>query len=242
MNCVHAQPGQAPLQQPDACARPPPWRSTGASTPRSSTRDVLPVSNGLFMPGSPYYSNDGYPAYNPSAKPSKLVAKVKAAGSRCPSPRLDQLAGRHQGQSSTSQQALQHGGHSRSRRTSSSRTTHHQHALAGNFQALTWRQFGAVDPDLNYIFWSTTTASLRVRCPSTWPATRDPTHRDRPAGRARPAPTRRPGAAYQTVNQRLAIGPPLPVERPGRLGRRSATRPCRTSTTRPRRRASRPTA
>ena len=32
-------------------------------------------------------------------------------------------------------------------------------ALAGTYQALGWRQFGAVDPDLNYIFWSTTTVS-----------------------------------------------------------------------------------
>jgi len=30
-------------------------------------------------------------------------------------------------------------------------------ALDGKFQAYTWRQFGAVNPDLNYIFWSTTT-------------------------------------------------------------------------------------
>ena len=32
-------------------------------------------------------------------------------------------------------------------------------ALAGKYQAVAWRQFGAVDPDLNYIFWSTTTVS-----------------------------------------------------------------------------------
>jgi peptide/nickel transport system substrate-binding protein len=32
-------------------------------------------------------------------------------------------------------------------------------ALTGNFEALTWRQFGAVNPDLNYIFWSPTNAS-----------------------------------------------------------------------------------
>lgn len=29
-------------------------------------------------------------------------------------------------------------------------------ALLGNFEALVWRQFGAVDPDLSYIFWSPT--------------------------------------------------------------------------------------
>ena len=32
-------------------------------------------------------------------------------------------------------------------------------ALAGTYQATTWRQFGAVDPDLNYVWWSTTTTS-----------------------------------------------------------------------------------
>ena len=32
-------------------------------------------------------------------------------------------------------------------------------ALAGKYQAVTWRQFGAVVPDLNYVWWSTTTVS-----------------------------------------------------------------------------------
>ena len=32
-------------------------------------------------------------------------------------------------------------------------------ALAGTYQATLWRQFGAVDPDLNYVWWSTTTVN-----------------------------------------------------------------------------------
>ena len=32
-------------------------------------------------------------------------------------------------------------------------------ALAGKFQAVTWRQFSAVVPDLNYVWWSTTTTT-----------------------------------------------------------------------------------
>ena len=32
-------------------------------------------------------------------------------------------------------------------------------ALTGAYEALTWRQFGAVNPDLNYIFWTPTNAS-----------------------------------------------------------------------------------
>ena len=32
-------------------------------------------------------------------------------------------------------------------------------ALAGNYQATLWRQFGAVDPDLNYVWWTSQLAS-----------------------------------------------------------------------------------
>jgi ABC-type transport system substrate-binding protein len=32
-------------------------------------------------------------------------------------------------------------------------------ALAGKYEAVTWRQFGAVEPDLNYVWWSDTTTS-----------------------------------------------------------------------------------
>jgi ABC-type transport system substrate-binding protein len=32
-------------------------------------------------------------------------------------------------------------------------------ALAGTYEATAWRQFGAVDPDLNYVWFSTTTTS-----------------------------------------------------------------------------------
>ena len=42
---------------------------------------VLPVSTGLFVPGSPYYSSTNYPAYNPS-RAAKLVKQVeKSTGS-----------------------------------------------------------------------------------------------------------------------------------------------------------------
>ena len=43
-------------------------------------------------------------------------------------------------------------------------------ALLGTFEAQVWRQFNAVNPDLNYIFWSPTNASSPAS-PSTWPAT-----------------------------------------------------------------------
>ncbi len=80
-------------------------------------------------------------------------------------------------------------------------------ALAGKYQALGWRQFGAVDPDLNYIFWSTTTVSsgdLSINMARN----SDPTiEAALQAGRASTERSVRQ-AAYKTVNRRLAIDLP----------------------------------
>ena len=81
-------------------------------------------------------------------------------------------------------------------------------ALAGKYQALGWRQFGAVDPDLNYIFWSTTTVSsgsLSINMARN----ADPHDREGAARRPGRAPTRSVReAAYKTVNKRLALDLP----------------------------------
>ena len=74
-----AQPGVGAVQQPDrpACRRhghqPEPVRQGDRRE-----RDP-PVSNGLFSPGSPYYSKTSYPAYNPT-EAKKLVKQVAASG------------------------------------------------------------------------------------------------------------------------------------------------------------------
>jgi peptide/nickel transport system substrate-binding protein len=80
-------------------------------------------------------------------------------------------------------------------------------ALAGKYQALGWRQFGAVDPDLNYIFWSTTTVSsgsLSINMARN----ADPTiEAALLAGRQGTEQSARE-AAYKTVNKRLALDLP----------------------------------
>ena len=80
-------------------------------------------------------------------------------------------------------------------------------ALAGKYQALGWRQFGAVDPDLNYIFWSTTTVSsgsLSINMARN----ADPLiEKALLAGRASTEKEVRE-TAYQTVNKRLALDLP----------------------------------
>jgi ABC-type transport system substrate-binding protein len=80
-------------------------------------------------------------------------------------------------------------------------------ALAGKYQALTWRQFGAVDPDLNYIFWSTTTVSSGALSIN-MARNADPTIENALlAGRASTSKSVRQ-AAYKTVNKRMALDVP----------------------------------
>ena len=56
------------------------------------------------------------------------------------------------------QQAFQQAGMSVSINTIAQSTLIND-ALAGTYQATLWRQFGAVDPDLNYVWWTTQLAS-----------------------------------------------------------------------------------
>ena len=115
-------------------------------------------TNGVFTSSSPYYlANNGYPAYNlPKAK--QLVSELKASGAptaftlgHTPDPAGARLAEYLQqvlglaGIDVTLQPILQ--------------DSIINVALTGNYEGLTWRQFGAVSPDLNYIFWTPTNAS-----------------------------------------------------------------------------------
>ena len=141
--------------------------------------NVLPVSTGLFVPGSPYYSKTAYPSYNPS-QAKKLVSQIKkSGGSSAVSFTLGTTnsSAAIRGQEYL-QQAFQQVGFTVTN-TIVQQNQIINNALAGKYEALTWRQFGAVDPDLNYIFWSTTTVSAPGASPSTWPATATPRSRRR---------------------------------------------------------------
>ncbi len=168
--------------------------------------NVLPVSNGLFVPGSQYYAPTPYPAYNP-AEAARLV---KAAEKQLGSPISFTYGATNSPASLRSQeyvmQALQSVGF-QVKPTIVEQNEIINNALAGKYQALGWRQFGAVDPDLNYIFWSTTTVSsgdLSINMARN----SDPTiEAALQAGRASTERSVRQ-AAYKTVNRRLAIDLP----------------------------------
>jgi len=119
---------------------------------------VTETTNGAFTSSSPYYlADNGYPAYNLSMA-KQLISEVKAAGGsttmtlgHTPDPKGSQIG-------EYLQQQLQTAGMTVTL-VPTLQDSIINVALQGNFEALTWRQFGAVNPDLNYIFWTPTNAS-----------------------------------------------------------------------------------
>jgi peptide/nickel transport system substrate-binding protein len=118
-------------------------------------KGISPTSNGPFVKGSPYYASTGYPAPDP-AKAKQLISQVQQQTGRpvvltinhTPDPSTTQIA-------EFIQQQLQTAGMQVSLSPVQQANIINT-ALLGTFQAQVWRQFGAVDPDLNYIFWSPT--------------------------------------------------------------------------------------
>jgi ABC-type transport system substrate-binding protein len=205
MNCTQLNTGVAPFN--DANVR----RAAALAVNRAQYAKVidlgiLPVSNGLFVPGSPYYSKTTYPAYNPT-EAKKLVAQVKKA--KGASAVAFTLATTNDPNSQRGQAYLQQAWEAVGFKVTP--TVIEQNALintalAGKYEATTWRQFGAVDPDLNYIFWSSTTVSTGISI--------NMARNDDPQieaalqlGRTSTEPSVRE-KAYSTVNKRLAIDLP----------------------------------
>jgi peptide/nickel transport system substrate-binding protein len=119
---------------------------------------VTEPTNGVFTSGSPYYlADNGYPKFNLS-KAKQLVSELKASGAptsftlgHTPDPKGSQIG-------QYLQQQLQQAGMTVTLQPVLQDSIINV-ALTGAFEALTWRQFGAVNPDLNYIFWTPTNAS-----------------------------------------------------------------------------------
>jgi peptide/nickel transport system substrate-binding protein len=120
------------------------------------TDGVNSPSNGPFTTTSPYYvADNGYPVANP-AKAKSLVQEVQSETGGSVSFGLN-----HTPDASTTKIAeyLQAQLETAGMKVSLSPVLQADiigTALVGKFEAQVWRQFGAVDPDLNYIFWSPT--------------------------------------------------------------------------------------
>jgi peptide/nickel transport system substrate-binding protein len=121
-------------------------------------KGVDQAMNGLFIEGSPYYTKTAYPAYDPSGAAS-LVKKVQQETGKQPTFNLNSLS---DPETLAAAQFLQQAWQAAGMKVNINiiaQATIINNALAGSYQATLWRQFGAVDPDLNYVWWTTQLAS-----------------------------------------------------------------------------------
>jgi ABC-type transport system substrate-binding protein len=168
-------------------------------------KGVCPVSTGLFTPGSPYYSKTSYPKYNPTEARKLLKEVVASTGKPVAFTLSNTDAPTDIRQSEYEQQAFQEVGFQVTNKFMDQNELLSD-AETGKYQAACWRQFSAVDPDLNYIFWSTTTAGADFAvnmARNTDPKVQSALE----LGRSSSDPTIR-AKAYQVLNQRLAIDLP----------------------------------
>jgi ABC-type transport system substrate-binding protein len=204
MNCVQLNCGAKPFNNP-SLRRAAAMAIDRNQYARVIDQNVLPVSNGLFVPGSQYYSTTSYPSYNPTQAKSLVQQAARQNGG----PISFTLAGTNAPAAVRSQEYLQQAFQSVGFQVKATIFEQNQlinNALAGVYEATGWRQFGAVDPDLNYIFWSTTTVGTVLSI--NMARNGDPTIETALlAGRGSTQASTR-AAAYKTVNKRLALDIP----------------------------------
>jgi peptide/nickel transport system substrate-binding protein len=114
--------------------------------------------SGLFLPGSEYYTKTSYPKYD-AAGAAKLVKQVQQQTGK---PVTFTLNSTSDPETLAAAQFLQQAWQTAGMKVTIqiiAQATIINDALAGTYQATLWRQFGAVDPDLNYVWWSTQTTA-----------------------------------------------------------------------------------
>ena len=114
--------------------------------------------SGLFLPGSDYYTKTAYPAYDPTRR-AKLVKQVQQQTGK---PVTFTLNSTSDPETLAAAQFLQQAWQQAGMTVNISIVAQAEiinDALAGTYEATLWRQFGAVDPDLNYVWFSTQTTA-----------------------------------------------------------------------------------
>jgi peptide/nickel transport system substrate-binding protein len=114
---------------------------------------ICPPSNGPFVEGSPYFAPTGYPDPDPAMAKQLIAAVQHETGqpvpitlNHTPDPSATKDAEYFQAQLQATGMHITLSPVLQAEIIST--------AVLGTFEAQVWRQFGAVHPDLNYIFWS----------------------------------------------------------------------------------------
>jgi ABC-type transport system substrate-binding protein len=112
--------------------------------------------SGLFQAGSPYYTKTAYPTFNQKGA-AKLVKQAQSEIGKAISFTL--ISTNNPETERAAQYLIQAWGEVgvKVNIDIQEQSALINDALAGTYQATMWRQFGAVNPDLNYVWWSDTT-------------------------------------------------------------------------------------
>ncbi len=161
---------------------------------------------GLFLPGSEYYSETNYPTYDLAAAKS-LVSAYKAQHgtpaltlNTVPDPRLTQVV-------QVVQQMWNMAGFDITIGIVEQATLI-DNFIEGKFQAATSYQFGEIDPDLNYVWFSTTTVEPVGSIALNFPRNSDPQIEAALQSGRQSSDKATRIAAYQKLNERLAVDLP----------------------------------
>ena len=162
---------------------------------------AIPV-NGLFLKDSPFYSNTGFPGYDPAGA-KKLVSAYKAQHGTptlnlitTTDPRLGQVV-------QIIQQMWNQAGFDVTI-GQVEQATLVSDFIFGKYQAATSAQFGAIDPDLNYVWWSTTTVKPPGSIALNFARNSDPVIEQNLLTGRHTADKATRVSAYQAVNEQLA--------------------------------------
>ncbi|HEY1830564.1 MAG TPA: ABC transporter substrate-binding protein [Acidimicrobiales bacterium] len=113
---------------------------------------------GLFQQGTPYYSKTAYKTNN-AKQASKLIKEVEAETGQSVSFTFNSTSSSQVLRGAQYLQQLWGDVGAKMTIAIAAQASLINDALAGTYEATAWRQFGAVDPDLNYVWFSTTTTS-----------------------------------------------------------------------------------
>jgi ABC-type transport system substrate-binding protein len=163
-------------------------------------------TNGLFPKGSKYYSSTAYPTFDLSGAKALVAAYKAQHGSLALT-----LTGTTDPRVIKATEVLQQMWNQAGMNVTIKSIQQAElitDAIEGNFQALTFEQFAAPDPDLNYVWWSTTTANAPGQITLNFARNSDPQIETAlQTGRSSADPATRI-KAFQTVNERLSTDIP----------------------------------
>jgi peptide/nickel transport system substrate-binding protein len=160
------------------------------------------AANGLFPKGSKYYSDTGYPTYDPQGAKTLVSAYTKAHG-----PLNINLVTITDPRDVRVVQILQQMWDEVGVKTTVNEIEEAElisNAITGDFEAYTFELFAAPDPDLNYVWWSTQTVAPIGSIALNFARNSDPVIQQALLQGRRTTDEAVRIKAYKTINERLA--------------------------------------